>query len=331
MVNVWSLGKRVLRGDRKTAVFALLTTCNCKCAMCDMWKQRRRYIPLEDAKRVLDFLSANRFIAVYLTGGEPTLHPDIVEIVRYANQLGMSTSITTNGTCSKAKVTALKEAGLHFLSVSLDHWDDAVCEAIRGVKGIKQMEENTLRHARRIGLQAYALTFLNPYIVKDGIATLIEYVNHELAVPFGFCYPTKCDVNTFRLGSQMLRDEAEASIRRCVWTIFNMKRRGYNVVNAGLYIEDILNSAWNGKRNFRCRGGEDAVYVDWEANVYPCFLKPKLFNALHEQPRFLENQACDDCFISCFREPSFFPQALGSPRLLFKELRYSDSTRRLIV
>ena len=58
---------------------------------------------------------------IRLTGGEPTVRQDLVEIVRSLksslfNEIGM----TTNGTLLKRKLPLLKEAGLTHLNISLD-------------------------------------------------------------------------------------------------------------------------------------------------------------------------------------------------------------------
>lgn len=57
---------------------------------------------------------------IRLTGGEPTVRHDLVEIVRSLktsfNEIGM----TTNGTLLKRKLQQLKEAGLTHVNISLD-------------------------------------------------------------------------------------------------------------------------------------------------------------------------------------------------------------------
>ena len=88
MVDARQALVKYLEGFRRTAVFAVTTRCNCRCAMCDIHKMPPNSISLHDAMRALDFLLRNKFLIVYFTGGEPTLHPNIVEMVRYANRLG---------------------------------------------------------------------------------------------------------------------------------------------------------------------------------------------------------------------------------------------------
>lgn len=288
---------------------------------------------LQDTKRVLDFLHRSGFLVVYFTGGEPTLHPHITEIVGYANELGFITSLTTNGTSSEGTIRRLKEAGLHLLSVSLDHWDDGVCEKIRGVRGIKQKEEEILTCAKEIGLSVYALNFLNPYVIRDGMEVLIRHVNHDLGVPFGFCYPTSCDDNSYRLGGSLSDEELYVNIDGSIKTILEMKKGGSAIANPFLYIEDVLRFNNNEAPNYCCKGGEDVVYIDWRGDVYPCFLKPRLFNILDGNGyRFLKYVRCNECLINCFREPSLFSQALRAPGLAIRELRYSwANTLKLMV
>ncbi|MCP8304845.1 MAG: radical SAM protein [archaeon] len=310
--------RNVLKGSSRTAVFAVTTRCNCKCIMCDIHRKRPESIGSEDALKIIDFLAQNRFLVLYLTGGEPTLHPDIVKILKYSGQKGLITTMTTNGTVSHNLLSALKEVGLFLLSVSLDHWDAKICEGIRRHSEIGQKQIDTIRYAKEIGLRTHALSFLNPFLLRDGVENMVRYVNEELGVPFSFCYPTVCDVNSYRLGGEISEEELSRNLRRGVATILSMKRRGYEILNSGTYIEDILNFLDKKPPNFYCRGGQDVFYIDWMGDVYPCFAKPKLFNVLKERPHFLENVACNECLTNCFREPSLFPQ-LFSPSLLVKE------------
>lgn len=319
--------KKFFRGYNKTAVFALTTQCNCKCVMCDMHRKKPEHISLSDAKKVLDFLEKNKFLVVYFTGGEPTLHPDIVEIVNYADKLGLVTTMTTNGTPSKDLLKDLKKAGLYLLSVSLDHWDPDTCEKIRNHKNIMEKQLETIRFLKSIGLKTYALAFLNPFLVNDGVEKLMNYANDVLEVPFGFCYPTKSSVNSYGLGGILSDEEMSNRMNSSIKMILNYKKNGSNIANLWVYMEDIINFANRKEPNLYCKGGEDVIYVDWLGDVYPCFLREKMFNILKDKPQFLKNVKCNDCLINCFREPSVLPQFLSSPNLLAMEIRYSHTNK----
>ncbi len=319
-----------LNGKNKTAVFALTSRCNCKCVMCDMHKQPPRDITLKDAKKVLDMLTANGFLIVYFTGGEPTLHPKITDIVSYADSLGLVATMTTNGTPSKTLLSSLKEGGLYLLSVSLDHWDSKICERIRKHEGIFEKQVSTLRYLKDIGLRTYALAYLNPILLEDGVEKLAAFANEDLGVPFGFCYPTNCDANSYFLGGELSKKPPSTLLDNQVQKIFELKKEGKDIANLYNYIEDTVNFP-SQNPNFLCRGGQDVVYVDWLGDVYPCFLKrERLFNALNgEEPRFLEDVRCNECLINCFREPSFLPQIFSSIKLLLKEVHHSYPSRNI--
>ncbi|MFH0748612.1 MAG: radical SAM protein [Candidatus Bathyarchaeota archaeon] len=328
MVSFSKIVSRFLKGYRKTAVFAITSRCNCKCYMCDIHRRDPQQICLEDAKKVLEFLVKNKFLVVYFTGGEPTLHQDVIEIVEYANRLGLIATMTTNGTVSKELLKKLKDAGLYLISVSLDHWDKTICEKIRNHKDIMSKQVETLKYLKTIGLRTYALAFLNSFLIEDGVERLIQYTNKEIGVPFGFCYPTTSDTNTYRLGSCLSNSESEKKLKRSVEKILKLKKRGGEIANLVTYIEDTMNMNRE-TRNFYCKGGEDVLYIDWFGDAFPCFLKEKLFNILKDgQHNFQKNVRCDDCLINCFREPSLLPQIL-SPNLLVKEAYYSYSTRKI--
>lgn len=329
MVSFSKAFVRFLKGYDKTAVFAITNRCNCKCYMCDMHKKEPQQISLQDAKNVLNFLAKNKFLITYFTGGEPTLHPNIVEIVEYANKLGLVSTMTTNGTVSKGLLNELKNAGLYLASVSLDHWDKEKCEKIRNHKDIMAKQIDTLRYLNEIGVRTYALAFLNSFLIEDGVEQLVDYVNNVIKVPFGFCYPTTTDVNTYRLGSSISKDKSREKLKKNIEALLMLKRSGREIANLATYIEDIKNVDEEKTPNFYCKGGEDVVYIDWFGDVYPCFRKGKLFNILTDKKsNFQKNIKCNECLINCFREPSLLPQIL-SPSLLTKEIHYSFSTRKI--
>jgi MoaA/NifB/PqqE/SkfB family radical SAM enzyme len=297
-----------LRGHKRTAVFAVTCACNCRCMMCNMHALDPAYVGLRDAQRALDFLYENKFMVVYFTGGEPTLHPDLVSFVRYASRLGLVTSMTTNGTSPTATITRLKKAGLDVLSVSLDHWTDGVCETIRCHSGIKAKQEHKLRHARRIGMRVYALAYLGPFLCEEGaVETFVRYVNDAVGVPVAFCFPTSCDENSYRL-SGVGSDVDYARLGHTIQAILRLKREGHHILNPTIYLEDTLRFLHRKPPTVDCKGGEEVVYVDWRGDVFPCFLQSKLFNVLEDEPRFLSHVHCSRCVINCFREPSIFAQ-----------------------
>jgi len=81
------------------AHFAITTRCNMFCKGCYNTREDddQKDIPLDRAKAVIDKLSALGVFSLSFGGGEPTLHPRILEIAEYARQKQVLPNMTTNG------------------------------------------------------------------------------------------------------------------------------------------------------------------------------------------------------------------------------------------
>ncbi|MDO8622088.1 MAG: radical SAM protein, partial [bacterium] len=83
-------------------VVAVTYICNSKCTMCDFWKETRKpTVTLDDFRKLPATLRD-----INVSGGEPFLHPQIVDIVRVLHE-----------TCPKARITISTNAFLTDLTV----------------------------------------------------------------------------------------------------------------------------------------------------------------------------------------------------------------------
>jgi MoaA/NifB/PqqE/SkfB family radical SAM enzyme len=95
--------------------------CNLDCAYCTEYDNSRPHPSLDDLKRWLTKIRDLGTLRVALVGGEPLMHPDIVEVVAHARAVGLAVSLTTNGfLLTKPLVQALEEAGLEVMQISVD-------------------------------------------------------------------------------------------------------------------------------------------------------------------------------------------------------------------
>src|SRR5262249_17543428 len=87
-----------------------------------VWLPREHLLTFEEISRIVDLTIALGVAKVRLTGGEPLLRRDLpVLIAQLARKPGVADlALTTNGVLLAAQATALKQAGLHRLTVSLD-------------------------------------------------------------------------------------------------------------------------------------------------------------------------------------------------------------------
>jgi len=119
--NVLESAKRLV--DRKPLQCSLYVTdrCNLDCSYCTEYDNSRPHPSLANLKIWIRKIRDLGTMRIALVGGEPLVHPDIVELVRYCRQLGFGTSLTTNGFLLTRKLLAeLEEAGLQVMQISVD-------------------------------------------------------------------------------------------------------------------------------------------------------------------------------------------------------------------
>jgi cyclic pyranopterin phosphate synthase len=101
--------------------------CNLRCSYCMpeldyVWLPREDILHFEEIERLVDVFLGLGVDKVRLTGGEPLLRRDLPTLVtRLAGRRAIrDLALTTNGVLLQAQARALKDAGLHRLTVSLD-------------------------------------------------------------------------------------------------------------------------------------------------------------------------------------------------------------------
>ena len=122
--NEWAFRSRSRRSHRLTSVNLELTNhCNLSCTICPVNTTMRRAKGFMDPalfRRVIDENPQLDFVLAF-QWGEPLLHPNFFELVRYAADRGVRTMITSNGThLSEEKRRQLLACGLDRITFSVD-------------------------------------------------------------------------------------------------------------------------------------------------------------------------------------------------------------------
>ena len=106
--------------------------CNLRCTYCmpadfSDWLPGDHLLSIDELLEVIEIATEHGIESIRLTGGEPLLRPDLVEIVRRINALPIKPriSLTTNALRLAALAQPLADAGLERVNVSLDTLDRA--------------------------------------------------------------------------------------------------------------------------------------------------------------------------------------------------------------
>lgn len=130
----------------------LTRNCNLRCSFC--YAKKTGYvendtIEYEDLKRIIDFCDEGKVQFIVFTGGEPTLYPDFIEILKYikSKSHNMIPTIATNGILLENLnyCKSLIDNGVGYIDISLKGKDKEECYATAGCDCFTQ-QMNAIRN-----------------------------------------------------------------------------------------------------------------------------------------------------------------------------------------
>ncbi len=163
---------------------AVTYRCNNNCAHC--YNARPRQYPEQTTaqwKQVIDRVWDAAIPHMVFTGGEPTLRPDLPELIAYAEQKGLITGLNTNGRRLKdrAFLDQLIAAGLDHVQITLESHDPTVHDQMVAARGAWQDTVAGLKNA--LSSRLYVMT--NTTLLKNNSPHLAETLHFltKLGVP----------------------------------------------------------------------------------------------------------------------------------------------------
>jgi radical SAM protein with 4Fe4S-binding SPASM domain len=239
--------------------------CNLRCPHCFVEAGDKRNGELS-TKRILALLEEWAELGVFsvvITGGEPTIHPDFIEITRYAYDLGFTVSIATNGMPLTEKVLNQLPQDDVIISMSID---EAHGQGGGSAQSDFDYVTRRLLEVREHGFNTSVMTTTthdNAGSLNKIISWAIENVVSLRSVPFvpmgrGAFYRqmsnTTADVELaarFWLAEEAWERVRDQKLGLCTGKVFNF----------------LLTMVYATRR---CMSGRGLCYVDSSGDVYPC-------------------------------------------------------------
>lgn len=166
--------------------------CDLRCAYCMppnmRFLPRSQVLSLEELYRLALAFVARGVRRIRLTGGEPLVRRDVLDLVRsLGRHLGQGLdelTLTTNGTQLPAHAKALAEAGVRRINVSLDTLDRARFAALTGSDRLSNVLDG-IAAARDAGISVKINTVALKGANEDELPGLIEWAHtagHDLTL-----------------------------------------------------------------------------------------------------------------------------------------------------
>ena len=281
----------------------ILYTCNYRCRICDFWSEAYRDKPRLSAAQAAVISEKLNQIGpqiISIGGGEPLLHPELVEIVRALARHHFPVMISNGSLMTPDLARALFQAGMVEISVSLDYADPQKHDAQRGTPGaftkaveaLKMLQASRTHPEQRVNMIAV--------IMDDNLAEVEPLLRRceEMGITF------LLTLYSHSRGSKPDRAPADEVSRQ----LLDLKRRHRHFVALRGYLERFSQAITEGGVG-PCYAGRNLCNIDSQGNVTLCIdrLDDLAGNILNDDMRAIEPRLreryrtnnCRDCWTSC--------------------------------
>jgi MoaA/NifB/PqqE/SkfB family radical SAM enzyme len=327
--RAWDTLRLVLSsGGPGRCEFALNNTCNANCgfgnfARDKLPKERWEYVERQGAFDAIDILFRQSIRYLVLTGGEPTLHPDLTDIIAYASRKGMKVMMVSNaGLFKPRRIQEYSEAGLSSFVISIDAATAQAHEDNRGLPGVCDKIREANAEITSLDMIATASVTLSRLLDIDALPPFLEDLGFK-AVTFSYPLTT---LNSSFLGyrDSGLVNFSPDELIGLFDKVKALKSR-IHVVNPTRSLEDMQRFVRDEPQTFACLGGYRYFYLDWKLQLWRCHFWEKPLCSIYDfDDSKLVRDGCTRCMIDCYRDASTMQHIAVSVHDTVKSLRAGD-------
>ncbi len=270
--------------------------CNLACTYCNEYDDSSAPVDTAEMLRRIDHLGRLGTSVITISGGEPTLHPELDQIIARIRSTGAIAGMITNGYfLMPDRIERLNKAGLDHMQISIDNVnpDEVSKKSLRMIdKKLQFLAEGADFHVN-----------INS-VVGGGTANPEDaYTISQRALELGF----SSTIGIIHDGSGQLKPLGDEE--RKVWDrVRSLTRRSYSRFNH--FQEAIANGQPN---DWRCRAGSRYLYICENGLVHYCSQQRGFpgvplaeYTRADVQREFLTEKSCaPNCTISCVHQVSY--------------------------
>ena len=176
----------------------LTNRCNLRCPICFANANVQGYVYEPSYEQVVEMLRVIRNVkpvfppAVQFSGGEPTIHPRFLDILKAAGSMGFThLQIASNGIRLAKDLEFAKksrEAGLYTVYLQFDGTGDEVYRKTRGLSGLWELKLKAVENAGKAGLRIVLVPTIIKTINDDQVGNILQFAIDHSDVISGISY-----------------------------------------------------------------------------------------------------------------------------------------------
>jgi len=308
--KTWDMLGLLRRGGPGLCNVAVTNSCNAACDFCNFARGKvprvdLRWIDADQFGRALDILYHRDIRYISFFGGEPLLHPRLVEMISTVVSKRMGPAVITNGWFLPARLDELAAAGLKVVYISIDAAAMADHETNRGLKCLGERIRSATSRMPSLGMTAIAQVTMSKLI--SDYRSLIPLLQDLGFAAVAFSYP-----QTVRLGSSSLAWSENSQLVRftapelhAAFDAVDDLRSMFPVNNPRASVADMKRHLRGDSERFVCYGGYKSFYMDWNYDIWRCDAWKEPLCSVWNFGRIpLVRDGCTAWIADCYRDSS---------------------------
>lgn len=293
--------------------YEVTLSCNCNCRHCDlggMIKDEKQLQPHEYGKltRLL------KPPVVQISGGEPFLRKDVVEMVKAIKQpdgLPYLIFVTNGVLLNEDNYLELHDAGVNQFSVSLDFPDERH-DRFRRHRGLYNHLEQTIPRLAKFGFKNI---ILNTVITRDNLKEVLPIASKaeewNVFISYSAYTARRTGDRTYCIDGE----EEREILRQTAQQLVELQKQTNHIFNPEAELLDTLKFLEQGSIP-NCKAGIRFFVVMPNGDFVPCSLWRNKYSSQKEMiQKFSRHNRCGDCYVSirAYSERSLWSQFKAVP------------------
>jgi len=226
--------------------------CNLNCVYCRVYggKEKKGELSFQEAKCIVDKLHQCGYSHLKFTGGEPLIKDYFWDLVKYAHEKDMLTSVFTNSTLISKRVLPFFKKYISMVAISLDSLNEEHNMQLGRTKSTVVIDH--IKELRKIGITvaiSATVTKITLYDLSDLASKAKELGVSEIKIN-DFVSDGRAHDNLKALAFDTSFREVIPEIKKIIGKVFKEK----------ITVEN----------SFKCETDDRNLFINYKGDLYPC-------------------------------------------------------------
>ncbi|MFH0732631.1 MAG: radical SAM protein [Candidatus Omnitrophota bacterium] len=279
-----------------SAYAAVTARCGFNCWHCSKAYRHGEELSTDKWIQIMRRLQDIGISVIGFTGGEPLLMHGLEDIINSIDERSTTILFTSGDGLTDQRAKSLKGAGLFYIAVSLDHYDEGKHNKLRGSDKAFSTALEAIDNSLKNGFYtAVQITVTTDILNNEDMNKYIEFVNKLGVEEIRIVEPMPTG-RLIKEGADVFLNESEHEFINRYHIATNKNKRLPKIASFTFLENEAL---------YGCGAGIQHIYIDPFGNLCPCDFTPLSFGNINEEGfdipyqrlRSQFNRPRDKCFI----------------------------------